>query len=119
MKVRLKDGLEIECTPEEFERLYNSGVIDKISIEKSPVKDSDEANWDQLIQKKYPQDMYGPKKRNPWADQIVTAYGCYMADGTSMDVPQNTAYTGLSPEQMARLNAITGVTDKAEDDKET
>lgn len=119
MKVKLKNGIEIECTPEEFEVLYNKGLIGGIKTEtiSIPTPDTtiriDENDpWDIIIKPKQPNtDPYTPS-RDPFRDNTVMMYGCQIPNDSIryLDTAPTagTQCDSLTPEQFKRLNIIVG-----------
>lgn len=119
MKVKLKNGIEIECTPEEFEVLYNKGLIGGIKTETITIPTPDttiridkDDPWDVIIKPKQPNtDPYTPS-RDPFRDNTVMMYGCQIPND-SIRYLDTTPIAGtqcdsLTPEQFKRLNIIVG-----------
>lgn len=81
MKVKIKN-IEIECTVDEYEELVVRGLLgdepktiintDTLTIQGDKSDNSQLDDWMKLLKK------YEPKKRDPWKDMVVTAYGCEM-----------------------------------------
>ena len=81
MKVKIKD-IEIECTVDEYEELVVRGLLgdepktiintDTLTIQDDKSDNSQLDDWMKLLKK------YEPKKKDPWSDMVVTAYGCEM-----------------------------------------
>ena len=119
MKVKLKNGIEIECTPEEFEVLYNKGLIGGIKTETITIPTPDTTiridendPWDIIIKPKQPNtDPYTPP-RDPFRDNIVMMYGCQIPNDSiryldNMPTAGTTSDT-ISLEQYKNLKNIVG-----------
>lgn len=64
MKVTLTNGLEIECTPDEYEILCNKGLIPGVgSDKKTTITINEKDPWDVIIK---PKDKYTDEKTNPY-----------------------------------------------------
>lgn len=112
MKVKLTNGLEIECTPEEYEILCNKGLIPGVESDKKTTITIDENDpWDVIIKKQPITGPYVPSK-DPFRDNTVMMYGCQIPND-SIRYLDNTPTAGtqvdsLTPEQFKRLNIIVG-----------
>lgn len=118
MKVKLKNGIEIEYTPEEFEVLYNKGLIDGIKTETITIPTPDTTiridendPWDVIIRPKQPNEPYTPSK-DPFRDNTVMMYGCQVPNDSirylHTSPTAGTQADSLTPEQFKRLNIIVG-----------
>ena len=84
------NGMEIECTPDEFEELYARGILtNKHTGEESlqdlynlPKKEHNERNIPDITIK----DWDRPKQKDPFP--TVAVYGCYMVDNDNSTFKQ-------------------------------
>lgn len=119
MKVTLNNGVEIECTPAEYEILCNKGLIPgvnpkptiTISTPKEPNKIEDP--WEKIWREYNPQPGTNPyTPTDPFRDNTVMMYGCQIPNNSIRYL--DTAPTAetkceeLTPEQFKRLNIIVG-----------
>lgn len=119
MRVKLKNGIEIDCTPAEFEELYNNGLIGKINTDTPSVQEDDnDKAWDKLADPRITIKPYSPDKRDPWRDNIVLMYGCNIPSQLTCDTTATDKCDTLTPEQFKRLNIIVNnTTDDNKTDK--
>lgn len=110
MKIIFDNGIEVECTVEEFKELYNSGYF---SNKQKYATADDDNSWDKLI-KQMPKIQPGlePYKPDPFRDNVVLMYGCNIPND-SIRYLDNTPIAGtssdsLSPAQFKALNDIVG-----------
>lgn len=121
MKVKLKNGIEIECTPEEFEILYNKGFISGIKTETITIPTPDTTiridendPWEVIIKPKQPNtDPYTPRE-DPFRDNTVMMYGCQVPNDSirylHTSPTAGTEADSLTPEQFMKLKSIVGDT---------
>lgn len=113
MKVTLTNGLEIECTPEEYEILCNKGLIPGVGSDKKTTITIDENDpWDVIIKPKQPNtDSYTPS-RDPFRDNTVMMYGCQIPNDSirylHTSPTAGTEADSLTPEQFMKLKSIVG-----------
>lgn len=113
MKVTLTNGLEIECTPEEYEILCNKGLIPGVGSDKKTTITIDENDpWDVIIKPKQPNtDPYTPS-RDPFRDNTVMMYGCQIPNDSirylHTSPTAGTEADSLTPEQFMKLKSIVG-----------
>ena len=115
MKIIFDNGIEVECTVEEFKELYNSGYFN--NKQKSTTDNDDDINWDKLI-RQMPKIQPGvePYKPDPFRDNVVLLYGCnipndgirYLDKYLDNTPIAGTSSDSLSPSQFKTLNDIVG-----------
>lgn len=91
MKVTLTNGLEIECTPEEYEILCNKGFIPGVGSDKKTTITINE---------------------EPWPGSVVVMYGCQVPNDSIryLDTAPTagTEADSMTPEQFMKLKSIVG-----------
>lgn len=106
----LYNGMEITCTPDEFEDLVTRGLLpgrEKI------ITTNDNDEWLEQFWKNIPKEV----KKGPDFQPVVALYGCemiqpitaYGCPSVATDDPYKPAYTStvsISQEQFNKLNAI-------------
>lgn len=116
MKVTLTNGLEIECTPEEYEILCNKGLIPGVGNDKKTTITINEKDpWDVIIK---PKDKYTDEKTNPydikepWPGSVVMMYGCEVPNDSIRYLhtapTAGTEADSITPEQFMKLKSIVG-----------
>ena len=112
MKVTLTNGLEIECTPEEYEILCNKGLIPGVgSDKKTTITINENDPWDVIIkpkeEKTNPYDI-----KEPWPGSVVMMYGCQVPNDSIryLDTAPTagTEADSMTPEQFMKLKSIVG-----------
>lgn len=113
MKVTLTNGLEIECTPEEYEILCNKGLIPGVGNDKKTTITINEKDpWDVIIKPKQPNtDPYTPME-DPFRDNTVMMYGCQIPNDSirylHTSPTAGTEADSMTPEQFMKLKSIVG-----------
>lgn len=113
MKVTLTNGLEIECTPEEYEILCNKGLIPGVeSDKKTTITINENDPWDVIIKPKQPnRDPYTPME-DPFRDNTVMMYGCQIPNDSirylHTSPTAGTEADSMTPEQFMKLKSIVG-----------
>lgn len=106
----LYNGMEITCTPDEFEDLVTRGLLpgrDKL------ITKNDNDNWIDTFKEYLPKEV----KKGPYMPPVVALYGCeivqpvtaYGCPSVATDKPYKQEYTSnvtISQEQFNKLNAI-------------
>lgn len=69
MKIKIKD-VELECTVDEFVKLYEAGILDDI-FEQNNGTDIDEKVWEKLLEKQQDKNQHRGYDIN-----VVPVYGC-------------------------------------------
>ena len=112
MKVTLNNGVEIECTPEEYEILCNKGLIPGVgSDKKTTITINENDPWDVIIkpkeEKTNPYDI-----KEPWPGSVVMMYGCQVPNDSIryLDTAPTagTEADSMTPEQFMKLKSIVG-----------
>lgn len=123
MKVTLTNGLEIECTPEEYEILCNKGLIPGVgSDKKTTITINENDPWDVIIKPKDNNEKTNPYDMNektnpydikePWPGSVVMLYGCQIPNDSIryLDTAPTagTEANSITPEQFMKLKSIVG-----------
>lgn len=114
MKVTLTNGLEIECTPEEYEILCNKGLIPGVGNDKKTTITINENDpWDVIIKPKDKDEKTNPYDiKEPWPGSVVMMYGCQIPNDSIryLDTAPTagTEADSMTPEQFMKLKSIVG-----------
>lgn len=113
MKVTLTNGLEIECTPDEYEILCNKGLIPGVEGDKKTTITIDENDpWDVIIKPRQPNTNPYTPSPDPFRDNTIMMYGCQIPNDSIRYLHTSpiagTEADSLTPEQFKRLNIIVG-----------
>ena len=114
MKVTLTNGLEIECTPEEYEILCNKGLIPGVgSDKKTTITINENDPWDVIIKPKDKVEKTNPYDiKEPWPGSVVMLYGCQIPNDSIryLDTAPTagTEADSMTPEQFMKLKSIVG-----------
>ena len=114
MKVTLTNGLEIECTPEEYEILCNKGLIPGVGNDKKTTITINENDpWDVIIKPKDKEEKPNPYViKEPWPGSVVMMYGCQVPNDSIryLDTAPTagTDADSMTPEQFMKLKSIVG-----------
>ena len=106
----LYNGMEITCTPDEFEDLVTRGLLPG---REKLITTNDNDEWIDSFWKNVPKEI----KKGPNFPPVVALYGCEMTQpitaygcpSVATDKPYNPAYTStvsISQDQFNKLNAI-------------
>ena len=114
MKVTLTNGLEIECTPEEYEILCNKGLIPGVgSDKKTTITINENDPWDVIIKPKDKVEKTNPYDiKEPWPGSVVMMYGCEVPNDSIRYLhtapTAGTEADSMTPEQFMKLKSIVG-----------
>ena len=102
------NGMEIECTPDEFEELYARGILTNKHTGEEALQDlynlpKEEHNERNIPDITIKEDWVRPKQRDPFP--TVAVYGCYMGDNYNLKFPINDYCADTSTDS---LNLVAG-----------